>query len=300
MAIKHAHTAVTADDPGADVQPSHWNADHTGTNAHTHQSATEGGDLRATSAQVAAGTSEAVFATPKALKDAGFGAVAGIDGWTTVTDTWLYASATTITVPAGALSIYQPGDVWKLTANSVVLEGYVSVVSNTLLTVVGDPLTNYTFSNIKFSHMGVPLGLSKGPFALITRDAVQSIANDTLAVVTMDHIYYDTGNFYAAGDPTKITFPFTGFYYLDIEGDFAANTTGVREIYIYISGVQSYQFRLPAVAASSIEDKTYLPMQRGMFRTAGEYAEFKVVQTSGGALDLAFFRASIYLLSPIT
>lgn len=32
------------------------------------------------------------------------------DGWTSVSDTWTYASASTITVPSGAASLYQIGD----------------------------------------------------------------------------------------------------------------------------------------------------------------------------------------------
>jgi hypothetical protein len=161
MAVKHAHTAVSADDPDADIQPSDWNADHVGTNSHTHQSATEGSDLRASAAQITTGTSEAVFATPKALKDAGVQASTGISGWNTVTDTWLYNSPTTIIVPSGAASIYQVGDGWMLDANGVTLKGYISVVANTQLTVIGDALTNYTFSNKKFSHLGNPLGFTQ-------------------------------------------------------------------------------------------------------------------------------------------
>jgi len=80
------------------------------------------------------------------------------DGWTPVTDTWAYASATTITVPSGAASIYSIGDKFKLTANSVVLYGYIITVADTLLTVVGDALTNYTFTNCNYSKVENPLG----------------------------------------------------------------------------------------------------------------------------------------------
>src|ERR1035437_3000227 len=33
-----------------------------------------------------------------------------LDGWTPVSDSWIYASASTITVPSGAASLYQKGD----------------------------------------------------------------------------------------------------------------------------------------------------------------------------------------------
>jgi len=79
-------------------------------------------------------------------------------GWIPVSDTWTYASATTITVPSGATNIYSVGDKFKLTANSVVLQGYIVKVENTKLTVVGDALTNYTFSNISYSKTATPQG----------------------------------------------------------------------------------------------------------------------------------------------
>jgi len=80
------------------------------------------------------------------------------DGWTPVTDTWTYASATTITVPTGATSIYSIGDKFKLTANSVVLQGYIIGIADTLLTVVGDALTNHAFTNTYYSKACTPLG----------------------------------------------------------------------------------------------------------------------------------------------
>jgi hypothetical protein len=80
------------------------------------------------------------------------------DGWIPVSDTWTYASATTITVPSGATNIYSVGDKFRLTANSVVLQGYIVKVENKLLTVVGNALTDYTFSNISYSKSATPLG----------------------------------------------------------------------------------------------------------------------------------------------
>lgn len=80
------------------------------------------------------------------------------DGWIPVSSTWTYASATTITVPSGAASIYSVGDKFRLTANGVVLQGYIVTVADTLLTVVGNALTNHTFSAISYSKAATPLG----------------------------------------------------------------------------------------------------------------------------------------------
>ena len=81
-----------------------------------------------------------------------------IDGWTPASETWAYASATTITVPSGAGTKYQKGDKFKLTANSVVLQGYIIIVADELLTVVGDALTNHTFTANYYSHATSPIG----------------------------------------------------------------------------------------------------------------------------------------------
>jgi len=68
------------------------------------------------------------------------------DGWIPVSGTWTYKTATSITVPSGAANIYSVGMGIRLTANGVVKQAYIVKVENTLLTVAGDALTNYTFS----------------------------------------------------------------------------------------------------------------------------------------------------------
>lgn len=108
-------------------------------------------DTFATASATTLPTSESV----KAYVDAN---ASSSDGWSAATGTWTYASATTITVPSGATSIYQIGDKFKLTANSVVLYGYIVAVADTLLTVKGDALTNHTFTANYFSKALNPKG----------------------------------------------------------------------------------------------------------------------------------------------
>jgi hypothetical protein len=84
------------------------------------------------------------------------------DGWIPANETWAYASATTITVPSGAASRYQKGMPFKLTANSVVLQGYIVGIADTVLTVVGDALTNHTFTDNYYAQSGtVPIGFQE-------------------------------------------------------------------------------------------------------------------------------------------
>ena len=82
--------------------------------------------------------------------------IRGYDGWQDANETWAYASATTITVPTGAASRYQKGDKFKLTANSIILQGYIITVADTLLTIVGDTLTNHTFTDNYYSKQENP------------------------------------------------------------------------------------------------------------------------------------------------
>lgn len=80
-------------------------------------------------------------------------------GWIPANESWSYASPTTITVPSGATSKYQKGMPFKLTANSVELQGYIVNIDDTLLTVVGDALTNHDFTDCNYAISGTsPVG----------------------------------------------------------------------------------------------------------------------------------------------
>jgi hypothetical protein len=86
------------------------------------------------------------------------------DGWIDANETWTYASANTITVPAGATSIYAVEDRIKFTQHSVVKYVPLIAVANTLLTIPVN--TNYVIENTAtypitlnyYSHGMNPLG----------------------------------------------------------------------------------------------------------------------------------------------
>jgi len=87
------------------------------------------------------------------------------DGWTTVDDTWTYSSATEITVPSGAASLYSPGMRIKLTQTTVKYF-IVVAVADTILTIYGG--TDYTLvsaaiSEISFSTHKAPIGFPLDP-----------------------------------------------------------------------------------------------------------------------------------------
>lgn len=83
-----------------------------------------------------------------------------LDGWTPADATWTYASASTITVPSGAASIFQKGDRIKWTQTTVKY-GVIVAVTDTLLTIAVN--TDYTVANAAitlnyYSHQANPLG----------------------------------------------------------------------------------------------------------------------------------------------
>jgi len=83
------------------------------------------------------------------------------DGWSSANESHVYASATTVTVPSGALSKYSPGDKYRIYQNNTVKYFYIIGVTNTLLTITGGSdytLTNSTISNPFYSKRATPLG----------------------------------------------------------------------------------------------------------------------------------------------
>jgi len=82
------------------------------------------------------------------------------NGWIPAGVTWTYASATTFTIAGDYSAVLTKGMKFKLTANSVVLQGYIiSAVygaPNTTVTVVGDALTNHTFTDNYYSTAANP------------------------------------------------------------------------------------------------------------------------------------------------
>lgn len=73
-------------------------------------------------------------------------------GWSEITDTWAYASATTITVPSGAASLYQKGDKLRLTQTTVKYF-YIVGVADTVLTVTGG--SDYTVANAAITDIAI-------------------------------------------------------------------------------------------------------------------------------------------------
>lgn len=84
-------------------------------------------------------------------------------GWREVTDSWVYASATTITVPTDATTKYSVGDKIRLTQTTVKYF-YVTAVAATTLTITGGSdytLANAAISDVSYSKAQSPLSFPK-------------------------------------------------------------------------------------------------------------------------------------------
>ena len=140
------------------------------------------------------------------------------DGWTAA-GTFTYASATTITVAAGAAAIYQVGDKIKLTQTTPKYF-YITAVADTQLTVNGGGIYTVADAAITspyYSHQHTPLlfpikmipGYVKAR-AYLSADQDQ-LTNATWTKVELDTESYDTGGDFAVGTYDFIV-PVTGYY----------------------------------------------------------------------------------------
>lgn len=172
-------------------------------------------------------------------------------GWRAVSAAWSYASATTITVPSGAASLYQKGDKIKLTANSVVLYAYIVSVADTVLTVLGNSLTNHAFSSIYVSRAENPFG-----FPTVFSYTPTLTSNGTQPVLGSSTI---SGKFWMKGPVCW----YTGK--LDV-------TTGGS----WSAGTGTYRFGLPVTASSQV----YRGQGTAFDNGTADYPQFAEVQAS--------------------
>jgi hypothetical protein len=81
-----------------------------------------------------------------------------VDGWILADETWVYDSATTITVPSGATARYSVGDKIRWKQGGAYKYAYVVTVAATLLTVAGDAVTNAEITDNYYSKANSPVG----------------------------------------------------------------------------------------------------------------------------------------------
>jgi len=82
-------------------------------------------------------------------------------GWTEVTGTWTYASASTITVPTDATTTYQKGDYLRWKQGGGYKYGTIAAITATLITIIVNAdysVANSAITDAAYSRAAMPLG----------------------------------------------------------------------------------------------------------------------------------------------
>lgn len=139
------------------------------------------------------------------------------DGWIPVTDSWTYASATTVTVPSDATAKYSVGDKIKF-SQSGTKYFYITAVAATTLTLNGG--TDYTVANaaissIYYSKASTPLNFPQW-FVYTPTFANTTLGNGTVSgKFTINgktlkfRAQFTLGSTSAIGTAPTVTFPVT-------------------------------------------------------------------------------------------
>lgn len=129
-----------------------------------------------------------------------------------------------------------------------------------------------------------PTNLAIIPSARVRRTATQSIPSGTLAAIQLTSETWDTAGLHSnATNNTRLTAPIDGIYMLTANVFWAGNSTGERDLAIEINGNKAIGLTADSAAAVS---ETPQALSTVYLMNAGDFAEARVEQTSGGALNL--------------
>lgn len=198
------------------------------------------------------------------------------DGWVGVTDSWTYASATTVTVPSDATTKYAPGDKVKF-SNGSTKYFTIQTVASTLLTFTGgsDTVANSAISAIYYSKVDTPQTFPgpANPYKFcVYRNAAYNWGSGAFAKISFDTEVFDTNNNFAS---SKYTAPVNGFYQFNARTYTSAGSGGNAYIIsIYKNGVQ-YANGTGNIQGSGTSGFG-LALSEFMQLTAGDYMEIYV------------------------
>lgn len=120
-------------------------------------------------------------------------------------------------------------------------------------------------------------------FARVTKETDQAIPDTTATSLVFDTIRWNNGGLYASTATSRLTAPVSGVYALGVNVEWEASAAGTRTLSLLYNGVDL----IASVRAS--------PAGAGVTRQAlvtewplnvDDYVEARVVQTSGGALNI--------------
>lgn len=139
---------------------------------------------------------------------------------------------------------------------------------------------NTNFASLKTAIENVPDHLA----ARVRQSSNQTIANNTTTTLSWDTTDFDTGSFYSAGTPDRLTIPSDGIYRVTANVAWTHNTTGIRSAYVKVNGGNDV---LVDSCDPETNGATYINMTGIQKFNAGDYIQFSVYQTSGSGLTLA-------------
>lgn len=130
---------------------------------------------------------------------------------------------------------------------------------------------------------------SLSPWVRLSRQATQSINNNTATPISWDTETTDLSNMYDSGNPTRITIPGSGNKIFEVSCmvSFAAGATGIRRAAIYKNGaLVSFTPSTVSIAPSGAGTSTEILISTRLECTGGEYFEVVATHTQGTALNV--------------
>ncbi len=128
-----------------------------------------------------------------------------------------------------------------------------------------------------------PSNLAQIPSARVRRTSTQSIPNGTFTAIQLTSETWDHQGLHSSVNNSRLTAPIDGVYLITANVFWAGNSTGGRDLGISINGNFVAFDARPATSAIS---EAPLSVSTVYLMSAGDFAEAKVEQTSGGALNL--------------
>lgn len=114
------------------------------------------------------------------------------------------------------------------------------------------------------------------------RDTDQSITTGTYTDISFSGVDRDDLGYWAAGSPTRLTIPKTGWYLVGANVNFASNAVGYRRVIIELN---DSTYEIQDARGPNPSNATIVTISGLLYLTAGDYLKLVVFQTSGGALN---------------
>lgn len=136
--------------------------------------------------------------------------------------------------------------------------------------------------------------LTNPPLLIASQTGAQTISNATITALTWPSPTVDTYTAWSAGNPTRITPKYPGYYSITGSVAFAVNGSGARSVAIRKNGVATDLFQTTAAASgfNQVNQVTGILL----FNGSTDYVEIYVDQVSGGNLNTVVTLTSVTAL----